>query len=196
MYSGNTLLEAFFKATFLYLGWQSSQHVCSVFRQLPSMKICYMWCFVTGTFGTAMLLCASLGISSKQQVLQSTIKKPAVFKRSNLVRKTSKQITLLGIELNGPGAVSALKSLSSLGWERECSPVWQWPNQTGWYLAASLQFSTGFLCISLMCEYMQPDAHCTHHSLPPRSSLQAGHAETLRSSLSIHTGTSASWMPN
>lgn len=65
-----------------------------------------------------------LGISSKQQVLQSAVKKPAFFKGSNLVRKTSKQITLLGIELNSPGAASALKSLSSLGWERELSQAW------------------------------------------------------------------------
>lgn len=132
-YSGNTLLEAFFKATFLYLGWQSLQHVCSVFHQLPSMKIRYTWCFVTGTFGTAMLLRASLRISSKQQVLQSTIKKPAVFKGSNLVRKTSKQITLLGIELNSPGAVSPLKSLfiPRLGERMQPSVAVTQPSQVG-----------------------------------------------------------------
>lgn len=71
---------------------------------------------------------ASLGISSKQQVLQSTVKNPAVFKGRNSVRKTSKQITLLGIELNIPDAANALKNLLSLGWERELSPDWHWPN--------------------------------------------------------------------
>lgn len=75
-------------------------------------------------FSTAMLSCASLWISSKQQVLQSTVENPAVFKGRNSVRKASKQVTLLGIELNIPEAVSALKNLSSLGWERELSPAW------------------------------------------------------------------------
>lgn len=71
---------------------------------------------------------ASLGISSKQQVLQSTVKNPAVFKGRNSVRKTSKQVTLLGIELNIPEAGNALNNLSPLNWGRELSPNWHSPN--------------------------------------------------------------------
>ena len=197
VYSGNTISEAFFKATFLYLGWQSLQHVRSVFHQLPPVKIRQIRCFVTGTFSTATLSCAGLGISSKQQVLQSAVKKPAVFKGSNLVRKTSKQATLLGIELSGPEAVSALKSLSSLVWGRELSPAWHWPNPAR-SVSGSITSVLSGLCVHLARMCALHAARCTQHSysLPPRSSLHAGHAETLGSSLSTHTGTSGSWMPN
>lgn len=65
--------------------------------------------FVTGVFGIAVLQRAGLGIFSKQRVLQYAVKEPAVFKGSNLVRKTSKKITLVGIELNSPGVANAFK---------------------------------------------------------------------------------------
>jgi len=82
-------------------------------------------------FGSAMLWCAGLRIFSKQRVLQCAVKKPAVFKGSNLVRKTSKKITLVRIELNGPGVANALKLLSSLSWQRELSPAWYRPKPLG-----------------------------------------------------------------
>lgn len=69
---------------------------------------------MTGMFGSTMLWCAGLRIFSKQRVPQCAVKKPAVFKGSNLVRKTSKKITLVGIELNSAGVANALKILSSL----------------------------------------------------------------------------------
>lgn len=107
---------------------------------------------------------ASLRISSKQQVLQSTVKNPAVFKGRNSVRKTSKQITLLGIELNIPEAASALKNLSSLGWERELSPAWHWPSPVQ-SVSGSISSQWG-LCASHTC------ANAHSQMLPPESSSQ------------------------
>lgn len=103
---------------------------------------------------------ASLRISSKQQVLQSTVKNPVVFKG----REISKQITLLGIELNILEAASALKNLSSLGWERGLSPAWHWPNPVQ-SVSGSIS-SQWELCASHTC------ANAHSQMLPPQSSSQ------------------------
>lgn len=124
--------------------------------------------------------CASLEISSKQQVLQSTVKNPAVFKGRNSVRKTSKQVTLLGIELNIPEAASALRNLSFQGWERELSPAWHWPSPVHQYLVASVLSGR---CVHLTHVQMHT-ARCSHHSPPPRTSPQTDSTETLKSILS------------
>lgn len=127
-----------------------------------------MWCFVTATFSTAMLSCASLWISSKQQVLQSTVKNPAVFKGRNSVRKASEQVTLLGIELSIPEAASALKNLSSLGWEGELSPAWHWPNPVQ-SVSGSIS-SQWALCVSHTCANAHSQMRLPHSSsqnLPP-----------------------------